>query len=65
MLTAPTLSELAVAKLHTLGKVREVAHDGPVHVYLADLSQQPDQRRTAADGAGPCLETMILPRWLG
>jgi hypothetical protein len=65
VLMAPTLSELAVAKLHTLGKVREVAYDGPVHVYLADLRQQPDERRTAADGTGPCLETMILPRWLG
>jgi len=65
VLAKPTLPELAVAKLRTLGKVREVAHDGAVHVYVADLPQQPDQRATRAGGAEPCLATMTLPRWLG
>jgi hypothetical protein len=64
-LTEPALPELAVASLRAMGQVRELARDGNVRLYLADLTKRPGVPGSRIDQAGACVQTFALPRWLG
>lgn len=48
--------------LEGLGEVREVAHRGPVRLYVADLTKRP--RRPWVEPAGPCVRAFPAPRYL-